>query len=206
MFDLDGTLVDSVADVAAAIDRMRREMHLPEPGLEQVRNWVGRGAEALLDKVMADCPGQVALRQEAGERFARAYREAVHVHSRLFDGVDAALQLFATWCPLVCITNKPWCFTQPLLASLGLDKRFELILAGDSLSHKKPHPLPVLHALHHFGVQPASALMVGDSRHDVAAAHAAGVRCIALTWGYNHGEPIEDCDPDWIVDAFVDLL
>ncbi len=206
MFDLDGTLVDSVADVAAAIDRMRVQLDLPPPGVERVRHWVGRGAEALLDRVMADQAHDVALRRRAGELFAAAYAEAVHVHSRLFPGVDAALTEMSAWCPLACITNKPLRFTQPLLQALALQKYFALVLAGDSLAEKKPHPLPLQHALQHFSVTPTAALMIGDSRNDVEAARAAGVRCIALRGGYNHGQAIEDCHPDWVIDGFAELL
>ncbi len=206
MFDLDGTLVDSVADVAAAIDRMRVQLDLPPPGVERVRQWVGRGAEALLDRVMADQAHDPILRQRAGELFAAAYAEAVHVHSRLFPGVEAALSELSGWCPLACITNKPLRFTTPLLQALDVHKYFTLVLGGDSLAEKKPHPLPLQHALQRFAVTPAAALMIGDSRNDVEAARAAGVRCIALRGGYNHGQAIEDCQPDWIIDGFAELL
>ncbi len=206
MFDLDGTLVDSVADVAAAVDRMRIELGLPPPGVDQVRRWVGRGAEALLDCVMADQAHDPRLRQRASALFAAAYAEGVQVHSRLLPDVEAALAMMEAWCPLVCITNKPLRFTLPLLEALSLRARFALVLGGDSLAEKKPHPLPLQHALQQFAVPPQQALMIGDSRNDVEAARAAGVPCIALRGGYNHGEPIEACQPDWIIDGFAALL
>lgn len=207
MFDLDGTLVDSVPDIAVAVDRMRAELGLAAHGEKKVRVWVGRGAEMLLRKALSDQePYPVEYFQEAQRRFGQAYADAVHVHTRLFDGVEEALEVFSHWCPLVCITNKPMRFTAPLLQSLGLSSRFELILAGDSLAQKKPHPLPVIHTLAHFKVAPDAAVMVGDSRNDVESARAAGVRSVALSWGYNHGEALSECGPDWIVDSFRELL
>ncbi len=203
MFDLDGTLVDSVADVAAAVDQMRLQLDLAPLGIDRVRMLVGRGAEVLLDRVMSDVP---ELRREAGRLFADAYAAHVHVHSTLYPGVDQALDLFARWCPLICITNKPMRFTLPLLESIGLARKFALILAGDSFEEKKPHPRAIWHALQHFAVEPAQSVMIGDSRNDVLAARAAGVRCIVLGWGYNHGEPLEECSPDWIVNSISELL
>ncbi len=203
MFDLDGTLVDSVADVAAAVDQMRRQLDLAPLGVDRVRMLVGRGAEVLLDRVMSDAAG---LRAEAGRLFAEAYAAHVHVHSTLYPDVMTALELFSGWCPLVCITNKPMRFTLPLIDSIGLAKKFSLILAGDSFEEKKPHPRALEHAMDYFEVPPEKSLMIGDSRNDVLAARAAGVRCVVLRWGYNHGEPLEECSPDWIVNSITELL
>ncbi len=204
MLDLDGTLIDSVADIALAVNRMRRHFGLPEIALTQIRQWVGRGAEVLLDKVMADAPS--AFRGEASVCFAEAYREAVHVHTTLYPGVEDFLQQWQAICPLVCITNKAMQFTRPLLESLAMTRFFSLILAGDSFVEKKPHPRALLHALQYFSVEARQALMIGDSRNDILAAQAAGVRCIALNWGYNHGEPLEESSPDWIVNEIRELL
>lgn len=207
MFDLDGTLVDSVPDIAVAVDIMRRDLGLPEHGEDKVRHWVGRGAQVLLQKALADIePYDERLWLRAQHAFGEAYAAAVDVHTRLYQDVETSLAVFAAWCPLVCITNKPLRFTKPLLQSKGLADFFQLTLGGDSFPEKKPHPRPLLYALEHFGVAPEQALMVGDSRNDVEAARAAEVRCIALTHGYNHGEPIADCRPDWIVDSFRELL
>ena len=107
---------------------------------------------------------------------------------------------------LACVTNKPYAPAKALLEELDLLAYFDLLLGGDSLTHKKPHPAPLQHCLHTFGIEPDQALMVGDSRNDVEAAHAAGVRCVAVPYGYNHGEPIEDCQPDWQVESLSELL
>ncbi|MEZ5591051.1 MAG: HAD-IA family hydrolase [Gammaproteobacteria bacterium] len=138
--------------------------------------------------------------------FERVYSTINGRYSQLYPGVVEGLEsLRQLGSTLACITNKPALFTQPLLHTLGLSHFFSLILSGDSLARKKPDPLPLLHAASTFGVKPEQCLMIGDSRHDVDAARAAGIAVIAVSYGYNHGQPIAQARPDGIVDSLLEL-
>lgn len=211
MFDLDGTLVDSAADIAIALNRALQDLGLPPVSEAQVRTWVGRGAGRLVHCVLEHQrhPGDgfEKLHESLLARFMARYQEDVSGHSTLYPGAAELLAACrAARLPLACVTNKPYAPARSLLADLAILEPFDLLLGGDSLPHKKPHPGPLQHCLRHFGVAAAQALMVGDSRNDVEAARAAGVPCVALPWGYNHGEPIEACQPDWLLEGLVELL
>ena len=208
-FDLDGTLVDSAIDIYLSINSALAELGRPPVTEPQVRLWVGRGAAQLAHCVLKHQQQQVDPQQqhELVEVFLRHYQKNVCVDSRIYDGVlpfIAACQ--AKGLALACITNKPYQPAHDLLQALNILSPFQLLLGGDSLTHRKPHPESLLHALHYFDVKPHQALMIGDSRNDVEAAHAAGMQCYALTYGYNHGEPIADCKPDLILDSLQQLL
>lgn len=209
MFDLDGTLVDSAADIAVALDRALADLGLAGVSEAQVRTWVGRGASRLVHCALEH-------RQQAGDgelheallaRFMARYQEDVSGRSTLYPGAAELLAACRVACiPLACVTNKPYAPARALLDDMGILEPFDLLLGGDSLPHKKPHPGPLQHCLRHFDLAPGQALMVGDSRNDVEAARAAGVPCVALPWGYNHGEPIEACQPDWLLESLEQLL
>lgn len=213
-FDLDGTLVDSVPDLAAAIDRMLEQLGRAPAGEAKVRGWVGNGAAVLVRRALADSadPAQVnrvedALQLQALKIFHACYHEENGRLTRLYPGVVDVLNVLAgLQIPLAVITNKPLNFTEPLLQQMGIAHLFQSVLGGECLPHKKPHPLPLLHVCEQLGVPPAQALMVGDSRNDVEAAQAAGFVSAALTYGYNHGEPVAACNPDWLLDDFRELL
>ena len=104
-----------------------------------------------------------------------------------------------------CVTNKAEQFTLPLLTDLGIVDRFEIIISGDTLPEKKPHPMPLLHAAEKLGVKPQDAVMIGDSKSDVKAARAAGFKIICMTYGYNHGEDIRNYSPDAVIDSMTEL-
>lgn len=211
MFDLDGTLVDSAADIAIALDRALADLGLPGVSEAQVRTWVGRGASRLVHCALEHQRHPVDAFEKLHEsllaRFMTRYQEDVSGHSTLYPGAAELLAACrGAGIALACVTNKPYAPARALLADMAILEPFDLLLGGDSLSRKKPHPGPLQHCLRHFGVAPGQALMVGDSRNDVEAARAAGVPCVALPWGYNHGEPIEACRPDWLLEGLVDLL
>lgn len=211
MFDLDGTLVDSAADIAVALNRALADLGLPGVSEAQVRTWVGRGASRLvhcaLEHQRQPVDGFERLHETLLARFMARYQEDVSGHSTLYPGAAELLAACrGAGIALACVTNKPYAPARALLADMAILEPFDLLLGGDSLANKKPHPGPLQHCLRHFGVAPAAALMVGDSRNDVEAARAAGVPCVALPWGYNHGEPIEACQPDWLLEGLVDLL
>jgi len=213
-FDLDGTLVDSVPDLAAATDRMLLELGRPAAGEDKVRHWVGNGAALLVKRALADShdPAVVAAISDAefepaSARFRAIYAEENGRQTRLYAGVREVLQaLHSLGIPLAVITNKPKLFADPLLECMGITTYFDLVLGGECLAEKKPHPLPLQAAERHFGVAGSGCLMVGDSRNDVEAARAAGWVSAALTYGYNHGEPVASSNPDWVLDDFRELL
>nr|WP_172153107.1 phosphoglycolate phosphatase [Pseudomonas tumuqii] len=210
MFDLDGTLVDSVPDLAAAVDKSLLQLGQPAAGIEQVRDWVGNGARVLVRRALAgglqhehidDADGEQAL-----ELFMQAYAED-HSLTRVYPGVLATLDwLRAQQVEMAIITNKPERFVAPLLDDKGLGSYFRWIIGGDTLPQQKPDPAALLHVLQLARVEAQQALFIGDSRNDVLAAKAAGVPCVALSYGYNHGRPIAEEGPLRVLDDLRQLL
>ncbi|WP_110656326.1 phosphoglycolate phosphatase [Salinicola halimionae] len=209
-FDLDGTLIDSVPDLAAAVDAMLVERGLPAVGEAKVRDWVGNGSHTLVERALASVLGQTAdasVVEASHDSFLRYYHAAPCERTRLFPGVVEALDALASRQMIVTlITNKPVAFIDPILETLGLRHYFSMALGGDSLSEKKPHPAPLLHLAAHFDIDPSQCLMVGDSRHDVEAGKRAGFRTLAVPYGYNHGEPVSSSGPDGVVESLGELV
>lgn len=214
MYDLDGTLVESVPDLAVALDKMLSDIEMPIVRESKTRLWVGNGIPALVKRALADDmngdqPGKVdnVLFEKAHERFKLHYTEELGLHSYLYPGVTEFLQAMKDrGIHQVVITNKSEQFAGRLLQLMGIDHYFNLTLGGNSLSEKKPHPMPLLHALKAFDTPVDKALMIGDSINDIRAARAAGVRAVGLSYGYNHGEPIEYANPDLVVSSLSELL
>jgi phosphoglycolate phosphatase len=210
MFDLDGTLLDSVPDLAAAVDAMLAQLGRAPAGAAQVRHWVGNGAAVLVRRALAGAlehdDVDDALAAQALQLFLAAYA-GEHRLSRVYPGVRETLDgLRAQGVALALITNKPERFVAPLLAEKGLDGYFRWIVGGDSLARQKPAPDGLLHVLAKAGVAPTQALFIGDSRNDVLAARAAGVPCVAVSYGYNHGRPVAAEAPDLLLDDLRQLL
>jgi len=209
-FDLDGTLIDSVPDLAVAVACALRELDLPEPSESDVRDWVGNGAPVLVERALAwalQAAPEPALHQRGYDAFMAYYGAAPSALTTLYPGVQPALQaLHEQGITLVLITNKPERFIEPLLNHFDLLDYFTLWIGGDSLAEKKPNPLPLLHAASTCQIPPAECVMVGDSRHDIAAGKAAGFTTLALPYGYNHGEPIEESNPDLVLASLTELL
>ncbi|WP_207063637.1 phosphoglycolate phosphatase [Motiliproteus sp. SC1-56] len=210
LFDLDGTLIDSAPSLARAVDVMLGQLQRPAAGEARVRDWVGNGARVLVHRALtegSEADVDPALLERAHGLFLQAYGEAPEAGTLVYPGVRRFLDaLRRRGLPLGLITNKPAAFIPPLLKSFELEVFFALTLGGDSLAEKKPHPAPLLHAARHFGVAPGRCLMVGDSRHDIEAARRAGCPVAAVSYGYNHGEPVGDAAPDWVVDSLPELL
>ncbi|CAN5698833.1 phosphoglycolate phosphatase [soil metagenome] len=210
--DLDGTMVDTLGDFAAALGLMLNELDLPGISAETIEPMVGKGSEHLigsvLDHVLAPTGRSrtPALFERAWERYQHHYRIVNGQHSAVFPGVSAGLTLLRDrGLRLACITNKPTDFARPLLASKGLDSFFEVVFGGDAFERKKPDPMPLVKTCEHLGTSPARTLMLGDSSNDARAARAAGCPVVLVTYGYNHGEPVRDVDADGFVDAFTDF-
>ncbi len=210
MFDLDGTLIDSVPDLAEAVDRMLVELGRAPAGVEKVRDWVGNGARVLVRRALAGGLDHAAVgeaeTEEALARFLDIYADC-HNLTALYPGVHELLEALSTAAvELAVVTNKPERFVAPLLEQVGLGGYFRWIIGGDTLPQQKPDPAALLQVMRLAGVEAAQSLFVGDSRNDVLAARAADVPCVAVSYGYNHGRPIAEEEPSLVVDSLVELL
>ena len=209
LLDLDGTLVDSLPDLAYCGNAMLGELGLEQHDPEAARAWVGNGIDRFVKRFLT---GQMQAEPEpelfarGREAFVRIYADNVAERSKVYDGVFAGLDgLAARGLHLGCVTNKAGSFTTDLLRAMRLDKYFELVVAGDTTPRKKPDPMPLHFAADHFGLESSECLMVGDSANDVKAARAAGFRVVAVPYGYNHGYSIQECNPDLVVSDLREL-
>ncbi|MDH5778911.1 MAG: phosphoglycolate phosphatase [Gammaproteobacteria bacterium] len=209
LIDVDGTLVDSVPDLAFCVDEMMKALDMPVHGEAKVREWVGNGVERLTRRALIgqlDGEPDDALFEKAYPIFLDLYSENTSKRSELYPGVaEGVAYLKEAGYRLGCVTNKAEQFTLPLLEDLGAKDNFEIIICGDTLPKKKPDPMPLLHAAEFFGVEPANALMLGDSVSDVKAARAAGFQIICMSYGYNHGVDIREANPDIVIDSMAEL-
>ncbi len=209
LIDLDGTLVDSVPDLAFCVDAMMDRLAMPHRGEARVREWVGNGVERLVRRALInqlDGEPDEALYEKALPVFMELYAENTSKRSHLYPGVREGLDYLAgAGYKLGCVTNKAAAFTEPLLKDMGIRDHFEIVVSGDTVAKKKPDPMPLLHAAAFFGIEPCHALMVGDSMSDVKAARAAGFQIVCLTYGYNHGIDIRESQPDAVIDSMAEL-
>ncbi len=205
IIDLDGTLLDTAADLAAAVNAMLAELGRAPLPLERVRDFVGKGAEVLVHRALTDTFDGRAGDAEfapAMAAFLRHYQRENGLHARCYPGVVEGLDAMrAAGLRLAVVTNKPHAFTVPLLHQQGLSGYFELVVSGDSLPRKKPDPMPMLHVCACFGVPPERMLAIGDSVNDARAARAAGMRVMAVPYGYNEGLEVHALDVDAIVES-----
>ena len=210
LIDVDGTLVDSVPDLAYCIDEMMKQLGQPVHGEARVREWVGNGVERLVCRALIgqlDGEPDEALFEQAYPIFMELYAENTSKRSCLYPGVREGMDaMIRAGYKLGCVTNKAAQFTIPLLKDLGVHDDFAIIISGDTLEKKKPDPMPLLHVAEFFGVDPAKSLMVGDSVSDVKAARAAGFQIACMSYGYNHGVDIRESDPDAVMDSLEELI
>lgn len=209
LIDVDGTLVDSVPDLTFCVDEMMKKLGREPHGEARVRNWVGNGVERLVQRALT---GELDGYPEQPEFdiaypiFLELYTDNTSKRSRLYPGVREGLDyLKGAGYRLGCVTNKAERFTLPLLKDLGVYDDFRIVVSGDTLEQKKPHPAPLLHAAEFFKVAPGDALMVGDSISDVKAARAAGFMIACVPYGYNHGDDIRVAEPDVVIETLAGL-
>ena len=208
-FDLDGTLVDSLPDLALSVNQAFAEIGLPQAPEELVLTWIGNGADVLISRAIAWSGATLDDEQvkQLKRRFGFYYGENICNKSRLFPHVKETLEkLKAQGYILAVVTNKPTKHVQPVLAAFGIDHLFSELLGGQSLPAIKPHPAPLYYVCGKFGIYPKQLLFVGDSKNDILAAHNAGCAVIGLTYGYNYNIPIRESNPDWVFDDFADIL
>lgn len=210
LIDVDGTLVDSVPDLAYCVDEMMRQLGLAPHGEQRVRDWVGNGVERLVRRALVgalDGEPDEADFQRAYPIFLKLYADNTSKRSVLYPGILEGIEMLkGAGYKLGCVTNKAAQFTEPLLKDLGIYDVFSIVISGDTLPKKKPDPAPLLHAAAFFGCQPEHALMVGDSVSDVKAARAAGFQIVCMSYGYNHGVDIRTAKPDAVIDSLVEIL
>jgi phosphoglycolate phosphatase len=209
LIDVDGTLVDSVPDLAYCVDEMMKALGREPHGETKVRDWVGNGVERLTRRALI---GQLDG-EPSDEDFAKGYpiflelyKDNTSKRSCLYPGVREGLDYMKSQgYRLGCVTNKDAQFTIPLLKGLGIYDEFGIVVSGDTLPVKKPDPQPLLHAAAHFGVGAEDSLMLGDSKSDVTAARNAGFQIVCMSYGYNHGEDIRNYHPDAVIDSMEEL-
>jgi len=210
LIDVDGTLVDSVPDLAWCVDEMMEQLGLPAHGEDKVRNWVGNGVERLTRRALIgqlDGEPNEELFQKAYPIFLDLYKDNTSKRSCLYPGVKEGLDYFKeNGYILGCVTNKAEAFTLPILKDLGIYNYFESVVSGDTLEKKKPDPLPLTYSAEKLGVTAEESMMLGDSMSDVKAARAAGFMITCMSYGYNHGEDIRDYHPDLVIDSMAELI
>ena len=208
MIDLDGTLADTIPDLAAATNLMLRELGRPVQDVERIRDFVGKGIPRLVERALAGSVEGTAPADQMARAlpiFERCYAEENGRHSVLYPGVnDGLLAMRSMQLPLACVTNKSGRFTVPLLEQLGIARFFDQVIAGDTLPQKKPDPAQLLHACRFFNIAPREMLMIGDSGNDALAARAAGCPVFCVTYGYNEGQDVRELDVDAIVPSLIE--
>ncbi len=216
MIDLDGTMVDTIGDFEVALNRALADLQVPTANRLLIERSIGKGSEHLIRSVLKH---QFALPEMAGnereveqlftpvwERYEQHYLSINGEFSNVFPGVMEGLeQIKALGLPIACLTNKPVSFTLPLIQDKGLAPFFSKVFGGDSFERKKPDPLPLLKTCEALQSLPAQTLMVGDSSNDAQAADAAGCPVVLMTYGYNHGEPIQKTPALAWLDSLVQL-
>ena len=199
LVDLDGTLLHTAPDLAAAANRMLAELGMPARDPEVIATFIGKGVPMLVRRTLANTDDK-ALFERALPLFERYYAEESGLRSLAFPGArEGLLQLREIGLPLACVTNKPERFTRELLERTGFAAFFDVLVCGDTVPRKKPDPMPLLFACERLGVAPQDALFIGDSLNDVAAARAAGCPVWCVPYGYNEGRPATSLDYDRLV-------
>ncbi|WP_369940444.1 phosphoglycolate phosphatase [Xanthomonas medicagonis] len=206
VFDLDGTLVDSGADIAEALNRTLADFGLPRVPETTVLGWIGDGVRKLVEAAWRHA-GDATPLDAVMPTFMRHYEECLLRSPQLYPGVAEALaQLRARGVTLALCTNKPSAFVQPLLHHLAVADAFAAVLGGDSLPERKPRPEPLLHLAQQFGQAPARCLMVGDSPTDLQAGHAAGMPVALVRYGYPRDLDLATADVVLLMDDMRELL
>ncbi|PJC85253.1 phosphoglycolate phosphatase [Vibrio sp. HA2012] len=211
-FDLDGTLLDSVPDLALAVDQSVQALGYDPVSEDQVREWVGNGADILLGRALSrsltvDPAIDPEVQKKARELFNKFYAECGHALSNLYPTVKETLdKLYSAGYKLAVVTNKPGTFVPEILQQHHLSDLFVDVIGGEDFPLRKPDPMALNWLLDKHGLSAEEMLMVGDSKNDVLAAKNACCPSFALTYGYNHGEPIENSEPDYIADEMAELL
>jgi phosphoglycolate phosphatase len=206
LIDLDGTLIDTVGDFVVALGRALADIGLPPVSRGFIARTVGKGSEHLVAMTLAEVGAPASAFDALWPRYLHHYLAINGEHATVYPGVVEGLRaLKARGLRLACLTNKPTAFTRPLLDAKGLAAFFDVVFGGDAFERKKPDALPLLKTCEALGCTPARALMVGDSSNDARAARAAGCAVVLVGYGYNHGRPAAEAQPDAVIDRLDEL-
>jgi phosphoglycolate phosphatase len=207
LVDLDGTMIDSAPDIAAAVNRMLAQLDAPPLPIDTVRGFIGWGVAHLVRQVMAHAPGvRPADEAAALALFERHYLDCNGHHSTIYPGVLQGLTtLRGLGYALACVTNKPRPYAEPLLDALGLSPCFDTVACGEPALPLKPHPALLLAACRRLGAQPAQCVMVGDSGVDASAAGRAGMPVYLVRYGYHNGASPDAAPCNGYIDALDEL-
>ena len=209
LFDLDGTLVDSATDLHRAMNMSLNALQLPTVTEAQVRVWVGKGTALFCQSTLQHLTGKVdpAQQQQLLDTFLKIYNADPCVETQPFDGILEFLEWgLAQKKAMVCVTNKPEAPARAIVDQLGMTHYFADVIGGDRFEERKPHPRQLLHCVEQYAQSKDQVLMIGDSSNDVEAARRAGIDCVVVSYGYNHGENILDCQPQQVVDNLCELI
>ena len=209
LFDLDGTLVDSATDLHRAMNMSLNALQLPTVTEAQVRVWVGKGTALFCQSTLQHLTGKVdpAQQQQLLDTFLKIYNADPCVETHPFDGILEFLEWgLAQKKTMICVTNKPEAPARAIVDHLGMAHYFADVIGGDRFEERKPHPRQLLHCVEQYAQSKDQVLMIGDSSNDVEAARRAGIDCVVVSYGYNHGENILDCQPQQVVDNLCELI
>jgi phosphoglycolate phosphatase len=205
IFDLDGTLVDSAEDLRAALNVLLGELNLRPIAASEIKGMIGDGVLKLVERALVAASGDPRDKDVLLPPFLRIYQANPATRTRCYPEVTETLeQLRRRGFRMAVVTNKPVFATKQILQALSLAEFFPVVIGGDTLPKRKPDPAQLLEAARQLGVQVGQTLMVGDNIHDVEAAHAAGMHCIAVSYGYHHCPPAE-FNADGVIDRFGEL-
>jgi phosphoglycolate phosphatase len=205
IFDLDGTLVDSAEDLRAALNILLGELDLRPIAANEIKGMIGDGVLKLVERALLAANGDPRDKEVLLPPFLRIYEANPATRTRCYPEVTETLErLRSQGFRLAVVTNKPVFATKQILQALSLAEFFSVVIGGDSLPKRKPDPAQLLEAVRQLGVQVGQTLMVGDNIHDVEAARAAGMHCIAVSYGYHHRPPAE-FNADGVIDRFGEL-
>lgn len=209
VIDLDGTLLHTAPELAESANRMLRDMGKNPVSQDLLMSYIGNGIHWLVKRALTGdmhAEPDTSLFDRALPVFEKHYTELL-LESKPFPNVIKGLDAMkAAGYRLGCITNKVERYTLPLLKGIGIAHYFDIVLAGDTLPEKKPHPMPLFHAAKFFGITTEQLLLVGDSLSDAQAARAAGCPIICVPYGYNHGEPVETLNVDAVIPDLTGVL
>jgi phosphoglycolate phosphatase len=209
LFDLDGTLVDSAPDITLAVDATLAARHWPQAGVERVRSWIGNGSRKLIERALtfAVQDFDATLHEAVHSEFLLEYAKHNGPETRVFAGVYEFLDYCATaGKKMACVTNKPEHLAKQLIAHLGMDQYFSLVIGGDTFPQRKPDPTALLFCCEQLDVAVLRTLMIGDSETDVQSARAANMKVLCVSYGYNRNGPVATTNPDWVVADLRELL
>lgn len=202
IFDLDGTLVDSSGDLAAALNHAAAPLGHAPLSVAEVKRLVGEGVSRLVDKILDD--SERGFKAETLDRFRAHYEAHLTDQTRPYAGVATTLPLLAKYKKAV-VSNKETDLSRRVLAEFGLLDHFDIVMGSDSAPEKKPSPLPLLLAAERADVNPCNAVIVGDSEFDIMAGRAAGILTIGAAWGFRTSDELLAAGADHIARSFDDL-